>query len=460
MAAAQFPPFECGDCRGDGGVAVIDALEAASLAMHPELLDPWVMNRCDVNTDGQLNIVDSLLIAKESVGLATLSCADSRVRVQFNLLITQVLTPAGGGDPLCAGICDVDTDGDGDAIASTTAATAIYENNSGIPDMPFLGAPGPGDVIIGTSWWTFRFEDLDADGDPDIAAVLHPDHGGTGVAIHRNMDVELGPGAPITFVEAPAMLPAGSTSGARDLALADVDSDGDLDLAVARGPDDTSPMTDLLFLMGPTGTLALAPAGTFPAVLAVTSSIEFADVNRDTTPDLVLGFVGGGLDVYLNDGFGRFTATSTGPTPWFAPAMMPRQTVDVIVEDLNRDRYPDVFTTARDRGAELWVNSGTHFTLLWYYGNTEIPAGPVRNSAPTVVADMGGDGLPDLILPCATFTRFLNLGGLDFWPDPPYGLVPTPTTTYAGDLDRNHIPDLLVLDPAGILPARTELVRP
>ena len=458
-ALAQFPPFLCGDCAESGGINVNDALRAAHYSLHPEELDPWVMNRCDVDTDGDVDITDALMMAQEAVGLPTIACPDQRVRIEFDYLYAQLLSPA-GGDPLCAGICDVDTDGDGDAIVSVALGTGVYRNDTSIPSQPNLGTATGAEFSFPAGWWTFRFVDYDHDNDHDLVAVGHPDHGINRVELHRNMDRELGPGHPITFVDESGLLPGGLTVGARDLDLGDVDGDGDLDLVVARGPDAVTPMRDLLLLRDAGGQFNLAPAGFFPARIAVTSNVDLVDLDGDADLDLVVGFVGDSLDVYLGDGAGHFTATSQTPFPWF-PSMLPaRSTVEVVVADLDRDQRPDVFATASDRGAELWRNTGNAFLFVNYYAGTTIPPRPSRPRNSTLAEDLNGDGLPDLLIPASTFRLFLNLGHLDFYPDQPWGFSPNPTTTFAGDLNRDQRLDLIFAGPGAMVPALTRLLRP
>ena len=56
--------------------------------------------------------------------------------MEFQFLLTQLVVPPSGGDPLCAGVCDVDRDFDGDAVVSTTLETSIFRNDAagGVPD--------------------------------------------------------------------------------------------------------------------------------------------------------------------------------------------------------------------------------------------------------------------------------------------------------------------------------------
>jgi FG-GAP-like repeat len=90
------------------------------------------------------------------------------------------------------------------------------------------------------------------------------------------------------------------TASTLDIALADVDLDGDLDLLTAHGGD----QPDRLFLNDGLGNMTLS-AQAFPA--RDTQSLTLADVDRDGDPDLVAGMPGGNL-LFHGNGVGGFGA--------------------------------------------------------------------------------------------------------------------------------------------------------
>jgi hypothetical protein len=418
--------------------------------------DPEWMNRCDVDTSGSITVFDSLRIAQESVGIAVVPCSSSPIRIEFEFLITELVSPPGGGDPLCAGVCDVDRDFDGDAVVSSTTETSIFRNDS-VASRPDFG----GEVITlgGDSWWTYRYLDFDGDLDADMVAVSHPDYELSEVRFYANQFQELGgAGSPLSFQQVFGVLPPLETSGARDLDMTDVDGDGDLDLFVGRGPDALTPLSDLLYLGNGAGGYSPAPVASYPQDARVTVNVDFVDVDLDGDPDLLMGFEDGRpVDVYLNDGAGSFSASAGAPLPWFPP-MPQRATVDVAVGDVDRDGQPDALVTAIGYGAELWRNAGTQYQLVAWFPGLVVSPSPVRARQGSVMLDLNGDDLPELLVPSSTFNLLLNLDGQSFYPET-QALSIQPATSHVGDIDLDGRIDVIFLDPAGNVPALTRLVR-
>ena len=65
----------CGDCNGDGIVSILDALMGARHAVTLVVLTGIQFASCDVEQDGDVDILDALAIAQVSTGLSvTLTC--------------------------------------------------------------------------------------------------------------------------------------------------------------------------------------------------------------------------------------------------------------------------------------------------------------------------------------------------------------------------------------------------
>jgi len=124
-----------------------------------------------------------------------------------------------------------------------------------------------------------------------------------------------------------------------------------------------------------------------------------ADVNGDGLPDIV-GFASDGVYVSLNTG-----TSFAAPTPWVAyfgtkaggwtnHSIYPRMLADV-----NGDGLPDIVGFASD-GVYVTLNTGTSFAAptQWvaHYG-TLAGGWTNRNTYPRMLADVNGDGLPDIV---------------------------------------------------------------
>lgn len=136
-------------------------------------------------------------------------------------------------------------------------------------------------------------------------------------------------------------------------------------------------------------------------------SAEFCDVNNDGAPDLFLGGFDGPSEMLLNDGFGRFSRSSTAlPADAFTTSRI--QAIEARCMDIDQDGWMDLvqlqldkpFTDATgpvQRRQLVWRNLGDgrfeDVTSTW------MPA--LRNTGYMTVLrslDINADGWPDLLL--------------------------------------------------------------
>jgi hypothetical protein len=177
------------------------------------------------------------------------------------------------------------------------------------------------------------------------------------------------------------------------LAVADFNGDGKLDLVT--GGTTTDPTTPnlvgtvrVLFGNGD-GTFATQvtlPAGTLPL------SVATGDFNGDGRPDIVAAnWPDGTVSMYLNRSNGTFASSvhySVGPTARW-----------VTVADLNGDGKPDLVLS----GPDIYLNSAVSVLLNHGDGTFASPITytTLQGAEQTAVADMNGDGKPDLVVPIA-----------------------------------------------------------
>ncbi len=207
--------------------------------------------------------------------------------------------------------------------------------------------PGPPQVATGRDSEDIAVGDFDGDGDLDVVFVSEDDVrvGRTGVHEYYLND---GRGH---FTVAPYRLP---DSEANAVAVADVNGDGHLDLALGNAGQD-----GLLFGVGD-GTFRDVTATHLPAEDRLCQDLEFADVDGDGDLDLVAGNEDGNR-LYLNDGTGRFT-DATAERLGALPDMETRK---VTVADVDRDGDLDLvfsnvaFRPGKDPRSRLYLNDGT-----------------------------------------------------------------------------------------------------
>jgi hypothetical protein len=164
-----------------------------------------------------------------------------------------------------------------------------------------------------------------------------------------------------------------------DLAVADLDRDGDLDvvLAAAAGAPDRA---------------FLAAGGSFTSTALGAAALDSravaaADVNGDAFVDLVFANPGGS-SLWINTGSGG--AFTTGPRIGAGDAR------DVLLVDVLGDSLPDLVLANADGDAAVYANSGGVFKLA-----RTLPTGPTSSVAS---GDFNADGRSDLVFGRATAT--------------------------------------------------------
>jgi hypothetical protein len=227
------------------------------------------------------------------------------------------------------------------------------------------------------------------------------------------------------------------------VAVADVNLDGKLDLVVANEDGTVS------VLLG-------KGDGTFAAAVAYDSggmdpeSVAVADVNGDGKPDLLIAncadsaCANGTVDVLLGNGDGTFLAAvsySSGGT----------QAISVAVADVNGDGKPDLvvanYYPSSSIGVLLGNGDGTFQAAVTYASGGQEPAS-------VAVADVNGDGKPDLIVANIAYDVGVLLGNGNgtFQAAADYssgGLFPQAVAV--SDVNGDGEPDLVVANAGGTI---------
>ncbi len=308
--------------------------------------------------------------------------------------------------------------------------------------------------------------DLDRDGWPDAVLALDADlvvwmNDGTGGFLDQSATRIAHPGGPVGALE-----------------LGDVDADGDLDLVVAGGHDDFADVRDRLFLNDGAGVFALDASGKLPAGEGGTSRFELGDVDSDGDLDLAvangpenhLGQPGGIDQLYRNAGDGTFVADGAfAAAAWNVPTA---PTTALRFGDVDSDGDLDLFVCKTDTAGLvndigepnlLLLNDGTGaFTDAT--ATSVLPLSRADNTEDAVFADIDGDGDLDLVVANSVFTVqpmsandvLINQGGAQggtegTFVDDPLSFLEDFDSTYAirlsahaGDLDADGDLDVLM----------------
>lgn len=251
------------------------------------------------------------------------------------------------------------------------------------PQAPFTPAPGSPIAVSGGPA-NLALGDVNRDGKQDLVVLCGKSRGVTVLLGQGEGRFRAAPGDPIRLADAPT-----------ELALADLDGDGKLDLAI--GNHDSYGVT--LLLGDGSGGFARAPNS--PLVMKQgkdphTHGLEAGDLNGDGKIDLVT-FTSQPDDdasVMLGDGRGGFA-----PAPGSPFALGPGPYPGALA-DLDRDGHLDIVGTSTDRGrSELASTRALTILFADGKGGYRSSLAPLRTAYPWFVAvgDLNGDAKADLV---------------------------------------------------------------
>lgn len=225
-----------------------------------------------------------------------------------------------------------------------------------------------------------------------------------------------------------------------DIALADINNDGTLDLVIAG-------INGYLVLLGNgDGTFQTATVRALPSVSR--RALALADVNNDGKSDLILTNPGSSISeigILLGNGDGTFQSPLTYIVGSFPTG--------VVVRDFNGDNVPDIAVAVFGGGGIF--NPG-NAVVLTGNGDGTFHVGPAYptgvGSVDLAAIDLNGDGIPDLVVvnggngtPAnGSISALINNGDATFQPAVQYSTGTTLDYISAGDFNNDGADDVVV----------------
>ena len=364
---------------------------------------------------------------------STLVCSAMAASTATTTLVVspRVTLVPNGGIAESAIAADMNGDGLTDIVVGTNFSTPyVYLNNG--TDMPFSSVQGK-QVSTSDPQQSVAVADMNGDGHPDIMAGGF----GTPTKIYLNN----GSKDPFNGVSG-SDLGTGVSDDTTNLAIGDVNGDGFPDVVTANTNQEIS---KLYLNNGTSNPFSGVTPLDIGSDMAYGESVAIADVNGDGKPDVVIGdeiLIGSNTSavrIYLNNG-------TSNPFGGVTPIRLLQNKVGlaVAIADLNGDGRKDlVIASDQISGNFVFLNTGSGTQPF------SSPASFVQDPhfdeacLGIAIADMNGDGLPDLAFGCGANTSSSPLGAVylnNGAAEPFAGVKPTEIPNgVGGDFSRSAV---------------------
>ncbi len=297
-------------------------------------------------------------------------------------------TGVGGSNPLFMAIGDLDGDGKPEIVLSNNVVSSIsvFLNTSSTGLFNSSSFAAPVNFSAGSVPYGVAIADLDGDGKLDIAVVNYS--GGT-ISIFKNTSTGIGN---ISF-QAQVTFSIGTNP--RQLAIGDLDGDGKPDIVVGYSGATTVSVLKNTSTIGSITSSSFATGVTF-TVGNSQYGVAIGDIDKDGWPDIVTcNYSTNNISILRNNGiYGSITSSSFATAVNFNVGTGPR---DVKIADIDGDGKPDIvvnngvdntISIFRNTASSGVINSGSLATAVVY----------TTGYLPYAIAigDIDGDGKPDI----------------------------------------------------------------
>jgi hypothetical protein len=351
---------------------------------------------------------------------------------------------SGGSGADSVAVADVNADGNPDVVVANACVSGSFCQNPAAGSVGVLLGNGDGTFQPAVSYLSNGNEttsvavaDVNGDGKPDLLVASECANGGD--CTYGVISVLLGNGDG-TFQAAVTFsmgLPGGPS-----LTVADVNGDGKPDLMVVQ-----ECMT-IACTSGAVGVWLGNGDGTFQPAVSYGSGGEdpysaiVADVNGDGKPDLIVtnqGILNGSIGVLLGNGDGTFQQAVSYDSGG-------QEAYSTAVADVNGDGKPDLVVV------NFYVGNGNEWdgsvgVLLGNGDGTFLPAVTYSsggsNGSSIAVSDLNGDGKPDLLVGSGVLSILWGRGDGTFQPAVSYASGGTGTSLVVADVNGDGKPDVL-----------------
>jgi enediyne biosynthesis protein E4 len=345
---------------------------------------------------------------------------------------------------------DFDGDGDVDLFAANFAQPSLAYRNDGFGNFEIVP---PFSLNSGASHsFDAAWGDMDGDGDLDLAVAngsknLQPDGQGLPEDLYENL-------GPLPFTEGrfkkkltgPIGVDKGETYGVEWI---DLESDGDLDLVFVNRLQ-----TNFMYLNDGAGNFTKVTTGPFVTDVGTARDVAVGDLDNDGDTDIVVARSEGGTNaIYLNQGGaqagteGSFVRLTGDPA-----ADDVGQTYGVSLADYDDDGDLDLFASRRfSEGNMLYRNDGSaHFQKMTGLAPSEGASDSYRSSW----GDLDRDGDLDLIVANRNASNFYYINeGDGTFTQILYGQLPDMVgdarDVTIADLDGDMFPEVMFANTLG-----------
>ncbi len=281
-----------------------------------------------------------------------------------------------GADLASEGVATGDLDGDGDLdiVLANRGTNRVYFNDGsgGLTDSgQELGFYAGTFGPVGNSSYDIALGDVDNDGDLDMAVGNHTVGGQT-----NRLYLNDGNGV---FTDTQSLGSAGVSYG---ITMGDVDGDGSLDVVIANRS-----VPNQVYLNNGSG--VFTDSGQALGGTNRSTDVALGDIDADGDLDLVVQNAGDGIQVYDNDGSGAFT--NTGQT------LATADTGNIVLGDVDKDGDLDMVAVNRFTGTRVYLNdgSGLYTDTGQILSDVNISGGATEQIA---LGDTDGDGDLDIVM--------------------------------------------------------------